>query len=62
MKPDGSESVSAAVQATYFHLNKNCVRKVIPLFEIADIVIHDEVINTLSEGQKQVLQNFGVLV
>ena len=53
---------SSTLQSTYFHLNKDCVRRIFPRFEVNDIIIHEETTQQLSVGHKSILQKMGLEV
>jgi hypothetical protein len=54
--------MSHQLQAAYFHLNLNCIRKVLPEMELEHIIIHAEVVATLDDGQRRVLKKFGLTI
>ena len=58
----GKEVLSHNVQAAYFHLNLNCVRKMFPKLETEDIIVHDEQRSKLTEERIFVLLNFGIVI
>lgn len=58
----GIESVANNVSGTYFHLNLNCTRKIVPNMEVEDITVHSEVKRMITGGHKQLLLNFGLVV
>ena len=57
--PDGKDRMTD-LTAAYFHLKMDCARIVQPMTELTDIIINNEVLNALSEGQKSQLRKFGI--
>ena len=55
-----TEKRSQVLQNTYFHLNRDCVRRICPRFEVNDIIIHQETIEQLCIGHKNILRNLGL--
>ena len=53
-----NESVS--LPNTYYHLNADCARKVVPTFEMTNIIIHDEIKKSLSPEHITVLNNLNI--
>ncbi|XP_034030069.1 uncharacterized protein LOC117513931 [Thalassophryne amazonica] len=51
---------SKTLQATYFHLNIDCVRRRYPQTEIKDITVYNEVKDQLSPLHIRKLQSFGI--
>jgi hypothetical protein len=57
---DGIVTRSKNLQTAYFHMNLNCMRKIVPDMELRDIIIHDDVHLHLSDGHRNVLSKFGL--
>ena len=57
---NGVETITKNLQAAYFHLNLNCIRKVVPNMELRHILINDDVKEHLSVEHKMVLRKFGL--
>ena len=57
---EGIYITSRHLQAAYFHLKFDCVRKVVPRMETGDIIIHKELKDNLSEGHIKILEKIGV--
>ena len=60
LKQKNKETKTKNLQAAYFHLNINCIRKVVPNMELRHIVVNDGVKEHLSDEQKMVLRKFGL--
>jgi len=58
----GANAIARNMQAAYFHLNLDCARKVEPLMELTDIILHSEVRDCLTEKHKELLVQFGVIM
>lgn len=58
----GNIRQSKNLQAAYFHLNLDCVRRVVPRMELSDIIINTDVEQRLTDGHKNVLMKIGLLV
>ncbi|CAC5394962.1 unnamed protein product [Mytilus coruscus] len=57
---NGNNTVSRVLQAAYFHLKLDCTRKEVPTMEIDDVIIHEEVANSLSDRHKNTLRKFEI--
>jgi hypothetical protein len=57
---EGVTKQSKTLQAAYFHLNMDCVRKVVPHAEVTDVIVHEEIKRRLTEGHKKFIQQFGI--
>lgn len=56
----GVQVKSPHLPAAYYHLKLNCTRRVEPRMELSDIIVHDELLQLLTNGHKQLLMQFGV--
>lgn len=54
------EKHTQTLQNTYYHLNKDCVRRLCPTFEMKNILIHDEIAEQLSEAHKNIIRKTGL--
>jgi hypothetical protein len=59
---DGLDVRSKQLQAAYFHLSYDCVRKVVPTMELRHVLLHDDVKVHLADEQKKVLRKFGLFI
>jgi len=59
---DGHDVRSKQLQAAYFHLNYNCVRKEVPTMELRHVLLHDDVKIHLSDDHRKVLRKFGFFI
>jgi len=55
-KKTGLVTQSSRVSAAYFHLNMDCVRKVMPHVNLKDLFVHNEVWPHLSRERKQIAE------
>ncbi|CAC5383195.1 unnamed protein product [Mytilus coruscus] len=51
---------SVSLQNTYFHLNVDCARKKDPQFEFKDVLIHNEIKQSLSDEHLLLLESLGI--
>lgn len=58
----GVPAASPNTQACYYHLNLNCTRRIEPNMELTDIIVHSEIKEMLTEGHRNLLETFGIMV
>ena len=52
--------LSPNVQAAYCHFNLDCARKIQPHMERSDILLHNEIRDSLTENHKKFLMTYGI--
>ena len=57
---DGKERTSKNLQAAYFHMNLNCIRKIEPDIETDVILVHHEVRKLLTAKHVELARKFGI--
>ena len=57
---DGEEQTSKNLQAAYFHMNLNCIRKIEPDIETDVILVHHEVRKLLTAKNVELARKFGI--